>query len=338
MTHKAMVTDVIRRTLSEFHIEDGTNAMFEQVVIALTAALAQAETQPVAWRFKLNKHAPWGYTTYDRDDVYASEPLFASPVPAKREAGVVDEAKRLEAATSAILNSVPEGYGMRRTEARVYAQAAITAALSTSSTPADGEDRAAPVPHVEAVSHGWRESHITYHRYPYSVEWISDAWHLRFHHGNGAQHTVSKHPDPFEAMAAAPSPPPRALPTTLPRRVRPMSDLVERLTRRAEELAALADSSVPTETITLAWRIEAKAVLGKAAHDNKDAADRISTLEAELQKAREAALEEAAKIAEAFRDNHWMAHDIKVGLFPKRSEAGVAIADSIRALGQDKEG
>lgn len=66
-----------------------------------------------------------------------------------------------------------------------------------------------PSTHVDAVSHGWRASHISYHRYPYSVEWISDAWHLRFHHGNGAQHTVSKHTDPFKAMSAAPPPQPR---------------------------------------------------------------------------------------------------------------------------------
>ncbi|KEQ05719.1 Lar family restriction alleviation protein [Pseudorhizobium pelagicum] len=48
--------------------------------------------------------------------------------------------------------------------------------------------------------------------------------------------------------------------------------------------------------------------------------------------ARREALAEAATAAEAFRDKNWIAHDIKTGIFPKRSEAGVAIADAIRTL------
>ncbi len=42
--------------------------------------------------------------------------------------------------------------------------------------------------------------------------------------------------------------------------------------------------------------------------------------------------EQCAQIAEDFRDKHWIAHDIKIGIFPNRSEAGIAIADAIRAL------
>ncbi|MGN6451300.1 MAG: hypothetical protein ACTHLK_22450, partial [Brucella intermedia] len=44
------------------------------------------------------------------------------------------------------------------------------------------------------------------------------------------------------------------------------------------------------------------------------------------------ALEEAARVAEAFRNNDWIAHDIRTGAFPKQSEPGVAIAAAIRAL------
>ena len=48
--------------------------------------------------------------------------------------------------------------------------------------------------------------------------------------------------------------------------------------------------------------------------------------------ARELALEEAAKVAEAFRNNDWIAHDMRTGVFPNKSEPGVAIAAAIRAL------
>ncbi|UXO85625.1 hypothetical protein [Brucella intermedia] len=48
--------------------------------------------------------------------------------------------------------------------------------------------------------------------------------------------------------------------------------------------------------------------------------------------ARELALEEAARVAEQFRNNDWIAHDMRTGVFPKQSEPGVAIAAAIRAL------
>lgn len=44
------------------------------------------------------------------------------------------------------------------------------------------------------------------------------------------------------------------------------------------------------------------------------------------------ALEEAAQVAEQFRNNDWIAHDMRTGVFPKQSEPGVAIAAAIRAL------
>ncbi len=47
---------------------------------------------------------------------------------------------------------------------------------------------------------------------------------------------------------------------------------------------------------------------------------------------RERALEEAAKIAEQFRNNDWIAHDMRTGVFPTQSEPGIAIAAAIRAL------
>jgi len=47
---------------------------------------------------------------------------------------------------------------------------------------------------------------------------------------------------------------------------------------------------------------------------------------------RELALEEAARVAEQFRNNDWIAHDMRTGIFPKQSEPGVAIAAAIRAL------
>ena len=48
--------------------------------------------------------------------------------------------------------------------------------------------------------------------------------------------------------------------------------------------------------------------------------------------ARELALEEAARVAEQFRNNDWIAHDMRTGVSPKQSEPGVAIAAAIRAL------
>lgn len=57
--------------------------------------------------------------------------------------------------------------------------------------------------------------------------------------------------------------------------------------------------------------------------------DEIAKAKAE---ARRDAIEEAAKAAEEFRAKDWIAHDSKIGIFPKKSEAGVAIADRIRAL------
>jgi hypothetical protein len=44
------------------------------------------------------------------------------------------------------------------------------------------------------------------------------------------------------------------------------------------------------------------------------------------------ALEEAAKVAEQFRNKDWIAHDMHTGVFPTQSEPGVAIAAAIRAL------
>jgi len=68
--------------------------------------------------------------------------------------------------------------------------------------------------------------------------------------------------------------------------------------------------------------------------------DRITTLEAELEKAREAAFEEAAKVAEAARfehddsnqpgDDDWWSTEIANG-------QAAQIATAIRALSQDKE-
>ncbi|QNQ62481.1 hypothetical protein IB024_01610 [Brucella sp. 6810] len=48
--------------------------------------------------------------------------------------------------------------------------------------------------------------------------------------------------------------------------------------------------------------------------------------------ARELALEEAAQVAEKFRNKDWIAHDMRTGLFPKQSKPGIAIAAAIRAL------
>jgi len=58
-----------------------------------------------------------------------------------------------------------------------------------------------------------------------------------------------------------------------------MSDLVERLKRRADEMDALSSAVVPTETLTLAWRVEAKAALDKASRDNDAAAAEITRLQ-----------------------------------------------------------
>ncbi|MCV9907067.1 hypothetical protein OIV19_05460 [Brucella sp. HL-2] len=44
------------------------------------------------------------------------------------------------------------------------------------------------------------------------------------------------------------------------------------------------------------------------------------------------ALEEAAKVAEQFRNKDWIAHDMRTGVFPTQSEPGVAIAAAIRTL------
>ncbi len=44
------------------------------------------------------------------------------------------------------------------------------------------------------------------------------------------------------------------------------------------------------------------------------------------------ALEEAARVAEQFSNNDWIAHDIRTGVFPKQSYSGIAIAAAIRAL------
>ncbi len=48
--------------------------------------------------------------------------------------------------------------------------------------------------------------------------------------------------------------------------------------------------------------------------------------------ARELALEEAAQVAEQFRNKDWIAHDMRTGVFPKQSEPGIAIAAAIRSL------
>lgn len=79
-----------------------------------------------------------------------------------------------------------------------------------------------------------------------------------------------------------------------------MSDLVERLKRRADEMDALSSAVVPPETLTLAWRIEAKAALDKASRDNDAAAAEITRLQKELETAREALETLREKIGDAY--------------------------------------
>ncbi|KAB2725445.1 hypothetical protein [Brucella intermedia] len=58
----------------------------------------------------------------------------------------------------------------------------------------------------------------------------------------------------------------------------------------------------------------------------------VISLDDEPYAGRAAVLEEAAQVAEQFRNKDWIAHDIRTGVFPKQSEPGVAIAAAIRAL------
>jgi hypothetical protein len=76
-----------------------------------------------------------------------------------------------------------------------------------------------------------------------------------------------------------------------------------------------------------------------------EAADRIAALTAErdalalqVQRARDDALEEAAFAAESFTERRHIAHDIKCGDFPKRSDLRDAVAAAIRALRGATEG
>jgi len=48
--------------------------------------------------------------------------------------------------------------------------------------------------------------------------------------------------------------------------------------------------------------------------------------------------EEAARVAEQFRNKDWIAHDMRTGVFPKQSDPGVAIAAAIRAHSQAPTG
>ena len=65
-----------------------------------------------------------------------------------------------------------------------------------------------------------------------------------------------------------------------------MSDLTERLRRRAETLDVLSDPDLPPATIgTLAWKIEVRLSMRSAAKDSTEAADAIDRLTRELAEA-----------------------------------------------------
>ena len=83
-----------------------------------------------------------------------------------------------------------------------------------------------------------------------------------------------------------------------------MSGLVDRLTRRAEDLEGLGSLDISDATRkTTAWQLHSAVAMNRAAKDNVEAADKITSLQAEnaslreqVEKAREA-LEPFAKYA-----------------------------------------
>ncbi len=58
----------------------------------------------------------------------------------------------------------------------------------------------------------------------------------------------------------------------------------------------------------------------------------IGSIATALRKARQDALEEARQVAEGFTGAMHTAHDLKSGVFPKRSYMGTAIASAINDL------
>jgi len=169
------------------------------LMAAYTAALAQAETQPGReamhvidpdqWEpcspdwLKRGGNCACAPRVWDHLDKNHWHPKIASPVPAKREAGVVKAlewefvmtytARWPDGDVAYYIDQSFGSYGfyfrtVRWPEETIYdgddlssAQEAaqadykrrVLSAISTSSTPADGEDRAAPVTHLE-MRHG----------------------------------------------------------------------------------------------------------------------------------------------------------------------------------------
>ncbi len=125
------------------HFTDDDDA-FALARTALTAALAQSETQPVAWIYE--DELPNGYPydamfPYSKVDGVRMFPVYApgaSPVPAKREAGVDGKAVIRKIVTGVLTDHCGQQGGLPRVD--WYAlRGELIEALSTSSTPADGE-------------------------------------------------------------------------------------------------------------------------------------------------------------------------------------------------------